>query len=507
MKQLAIAHWSRWSLADNEAARVLASHRHRHPHPTRHSMPLPVDPPPLPASVPPKGLLFGTFLQISGQACEYCLQAPSPERFSRCSKCRRVKYCGAACQAQDWEAHKELCSRLREINEAEAAESLPRGKLTPDEYGERVKARLAILAKSKSTLDPVYVQNAVKCEVCLLTPFQKQEFSTFHKCKRCKLAWWCSAECKATFVRAHTPQQCDALFELHCTERFNLDYTLNRRQIRTINFVTPQARTTYKPMSSLTGWDDYFRHHFPDYYAWTMNGAAEFAAGNPDSKAAVTALTKEALVFPLTIATTLETALPDMPTRTSLTIHVVGAGDRELLSQATLENILHCYPRLRTLKFCFVGPKADPHLWPANVACQACAAKGRSRQVLYAPMKYDKCPWAPHNARNEHAPDFIVCFNSAMLESESAIDSWSDTVPTILDSGVPALFTAATRADAFMEVGMFRAERARFLVKMRKNGFHGPVHVPNVYEAVEGGPQTTAYNSHYLYMVRGYLDS
>ena len=80
-------------------------------------------------------------------------------------------------------------------------------------------------------------------------------------------------------------------------------------------------------------------------------------------------------------------------------------------------------------------------------------------------------------------------------------------VQTILDSGVPALFTTTTRADAFMEVGMFRAERARFMLKMQKNKFHGPLHVPNVYEAMEDGPQTTAYNSHYLYMVKGYLDS
>ena len=123
---------------------------------------MPLELPPRPASVRPKGLLFGTFLQISGQACEYCLRARSSEKFLRCSKCRRVYYCelfllifafllrrvlthygylsgDEACQSQDWETHKELCSRLCLVNDAEASELIPRGKLSPDEYGDYTK--------------------------------------------------------------------------------------------------------------------------------------------------------------------------------------------------------------------------------------------------------------------------------------------------------------------------------------------------------------------------------
>ncbi|KZV62957.1 hypothetical protein PENSPDRAFT_758357 [Peniophora sp. CONT] len=402
--------------------------------------------PTLPTNVPPKGLLFGTFLQVSGQACEYCLHAPARrEKFERCSKCRRVYYCNEVCQDQDWDTHKKLCEGLRRVNAAEASEALPNGKLTPEEYGDRMKTRMAILTETEPQQDPIYVQNAVKCEACLLTPFQKDEFSTFHRCKRCKLA---------------------------C----------------------------------------YFEHHFPQYDTWTTNGAAEFGAGNKDPKAAVTALTKEALVFPLTIATALETALPDVSSRTSLVIHVVGADTRELLSQATLENILHCYPRLRSLTLCFIGPNADPHYYPRNVACGECLSKGRHREVLYAPVKYHECPWAPckeHPSR-PNAPDLIVCFNTGMLESDAATESWAETVQLILDADVPALFTTTTRADVIMEVGKFRAERAQFVLKARKNKWHGPLHLPNVYRAeklMEGGPQTTAYNSHYMYTVQGRVDS
>ena len=43
-----------------------------------------------------------------------------------------------ACQSQDWETHKELCSRLCLVNDAEASELIPRSKLSPDEYGDRM---------------------------------------------------------------------------------------------------------------------------------------------------------------------------------------------------------------------------------------------------------------------------------------------------------------------------------------------------------------------------------
>ncbi|KZV60575.1 hypothetical protein PENSPDRAFT_659492 [Peniophora sp. CONT] len=335
-------------------------------------------------------------------------------------------------------------------------------------------------------------------------------FSSFHDCKRCELAWFCSPECKATFRSVHTRQQCDALREVHCAERFNIDYTLNRRMVKAINFITPQPRTTYIPFSSLTGWNDYFEKHFPQYNSWTVTGAAEFALGNPDSKVGVTALTKEAMVFPLTIATALEIAFPDIAKRTSLVIHIVGAARRELLSQATLENILHAHPALRELKFCFIGPEAIAEPLPNNLACGACTAKGRVRQVLYASGEYHESQWAPSESGPQaNVPDLVVCFNTGMLESAASTASWGQTVKLILDSGVPALFTATTRTNTLMEIGVFRAGRARFLSKLQKNKFHGPVHVPNAYmadELMEGGPHTTAYNSQYMYMVKGRVE-
>ncbi|VDB87248.1 unnamed protein product [Peniophora sp. CBMAI 1063] len=466
--------------------------------------------PPLPAELQPKSLISGTFLQVSGQACESCLRKPTTGTLHRCAACRRVSYCNRGCQIQDWFEHKSLCLRLRLLNATETVELIPGNVLSLEEYEEQKKTRIALLTEvglGGTPEDAAYAEHEVKCEVCLRTPFQKLLFQKFSDCKHCGLAWWCSPECKAVFRTVHTRQQCDALREVHCAERFNIDYTLNRRTIRAINFVTPNPRTTYIPFSSLKGWDDYFEKHFPEYDSWTVNGAAEFAAGNPDSKVGVTALTKGAMVFPLTIASALEIAFPDIATRTSLVIHVVGAARRELLSQATLENILHAYPMLQELRFYFIGPEAKSDPLPDNLACSKCIANGRVRQVLYATGEYHECQWAlSASGPKINKPDFIVAFNSGMLESEASTASWGQTVKHILDSGVPTLFTATTRTNALMEVGAFRAGRVRFLSKMQKNKFHGPVHIPNAYQAeelMEGGPHTTAYNSHYMCVVKG----
>ena len=46
--------------------------------------------------------------------------APTASGGGRCSGCRSVGYCSAACQRADWAArHKRLCSRLRDSKCAE----------------------------------------------------------------------------------------------------------------------------------------------------------------------------------------------------------------------------------------------------------------------------------------------------------------------------------------------------------------------------------------------------
>ena len=63
-----------------------------------------------------------------------------------------------ACQNQDWETHRELCSRLCAVNEAEATELIPQGKLSPEEYSDRMVRRLhAYAIRMAKSISSYYV--------------------------------------------------------------------------------------------------------------------------------------------------------------------------------------------------------------------------------------------------------------------------------------------------------------------------------------------------------------
>lgn len=47
---------------------------------------------------------------MSAQRCQSCGKPLRPGTF--CTVCRSVRYCGKACQCQDWKLHKDMCSAL-----------------------------------------------------------------------------------------------------------------------------------------------------------------------------------------------------------------------------------------------------------------------------------------------------------------------------------------------------------------------------------------------------------
>ncbi|KAJ1486246.1 hypothetical protein T484DRAFT_1790382 [Baffinella frigidus] len=48
---------------------------------------------------------------MSGPACAFC--AKKTASCKQCSTCKRVVYCGAACQKQHWKTHKPDCQAPR----------------------------------------------------------------------------------------------------------------------------------------------------------------------------------------------------------------------------------------------------------------------------------------------------------------------------------------------------------------------------------------------------------
>jgi hypothetical protein len=52
-------------------------------------------------------------VSLEENCCAYCEESPkrAAMTLSRCGACKKVAYCGAACQKAHWKAHKALCKK------------------------------------------------------------------------------------------------------------------------------------------------------------------------------------------------------------------------------------------------------------------------------------------------------------------------------------------------------------------------------------------------------------
>ncbi|VDB87240.1 unnamed protein product [Peniophora sp. CBMAI 1063] len=423
---------------------------------------------------------------VAKRACLNCAMPINVgEEALECTGCRRVVYCSARCQRQD-RSHGDICVQLQQLNAEEKQSTPATGRRTYDEYVTVVSALTNPVSNALKayfglsyeghTMVGDFVKHGIKCEGCYLTPFQKPEDVEFTPCPRCELAWWCSPACKVDFDRIHTSEQCNVLYDIFCTERMKLDYGNARNTNRCINVNTdPSLHKTYIPISSISNWNEYFRTFDLKIALTTMKLAKELGAHNKNAQNAVVLLVKQAHVIPLTIATALEHAYPDMPKRTSICLHLVGADTFELTNMAMFENVLHYFPRLRTLKVCFIGPGSavDTQYNSKNNACAACQRAGRVREMALHRSDYHDCPWSKPG--NSYAPDLIVGFNTGM--SEVAVFAWEKTLDLILKLGVPALFTAYSKGEVDQEEKMLR-DRGRSLSRIGKSAAAADVRSP-----------------------------
>ncbi|KAL0563905.1 hypothetical protein V5O48_018151 [Marasmius crinis-equi] len=350
-------------------------------------------------------------------------------------------------------------------------------------------------------LPQVYIFDQEKCEVCLRTRFQFEKPGRLHPCSSCRLAWWCSSECQKDFSKSHSKRQCDELQKTVSVDRLEVDYAIHRRSHRHLHVRTERPRTTYLPLSSISDREDYFRRIFPGFSSETKSVAGTINTYHPDPVSAVRLVATEATCFPLTVIAALEDVVPDLSVRSSLCIHVVGAGPRELYSKGILEELLHFFPMLKRLKIFFVGPEtpdetADKN---TNVACQYCIAKGHMRTFIYHSSPYHDFAFTADASNNR--PDLIVALNTGMSEVET--ESWKRTIGVIRDLDVPGVFTAYTKLEAESEIRMLKGMGVRIKKGLALNKWKGVVPTTNNYLNVDEDGPIASYNSYYRYIIQG----
>ncbi|KAK3176719.1 hypothetical protein OEA41_008044 [Lepraria neglecta] len=120
----------------------------------------------------------------------------------------------------------------------------------------------------------------------------------------------------------------------------------------------------------------------------------------------------------------LEHEFPDVPSRKSLTVHIVGADEQETFTAMMAEELLHLLPNLNSLTVGYIGPDAIENPTTQTELldverCPTCQQMGRPRRKVFVAggLYHD---FAQSELFRRHPPDLIVAFHSGPFESETS---------------------------------------------------------------------------------------
>lgn len=352
-----------------------------------------------------------------GSVCHVC-KIFSAE-LKRCSNCKTVAYCSPNHQKRDWPGHRKLCRIMTLTN---ASTTYKVGCSLGEFKRYRIRLQFEWRKLLGRELKPDESQMWMFPRVCAEC-FSKENLKD---CSKCLCVAYCSDK--------HEEQQ-KTKHGLIC-EQLKLCFEIDKHLL--LNGAFPDAGIVPSlpgNMKSLMG---------------------KYFAESPDLERA---LKSEALSLFCTVAFAIgKSAI----SRENLSIHVVGASSYEAFTDwnTTTENLLRCFPFLRTVRWFLVGPEAA-HFPPRDTPRPGCSV--RLHRNLY------------HEVRaGLPAPDLVAAFNSGIHEFEGREgDAWEGTVPRLLEGGVPLLMTAYTEREASEDLRRVRGsgENVEVLVEPRVNPY------------------------------------
>lgn len=282
--------------------------------------------------------------------------------------------------------------------------------------------------------------------------------------------------------------------------------------------VTPQGptgkpRTTYKPLSTAKNWREFYieisdkKDALGPYVNADLSLNADLVNGVPtDMRASMKrvsmffSVATDTMTIPLTILAALEDSIPDLSSRTSLELHLVGADGREAQHIVLFEEFLHLLPKLQTLKTVLIGPRSsfgdgDPDREVEMQCCPACTSRGRKRIISMRQQLYHDYAQTPRFKK----PDMAVLFHSG--RSQEAEESWLPTTAWLVDSGTLTLCTTYNKREATEEVDELDQLGVKFIKRPELNVWRSLVPYPE-FLAVEAEDKFF-YMNNYRYIFKG----
>jgi splicing suppressor protein 51 len=275
------------------------------------------------------------------------------------------------------------------------------------------------------------------------------------------------------------------------------------------NFVilcTDDPKTKYVPLSSARNWFDFYTV-LSDKSDMAPKVSEKLEPLMRDEMtnglAALMRAGTGTMTMPLTIIAALEKTLPNLSTKTSIHLHILGAAAREFGATMVFEEMLHQLPALKHLRITCVGydiPRELAKEWPPGKTlevqcCSDCKSAGRRRTLdLWQGgyHEYLQTGWY-------QKPDLAVSFHSGFSQ-ESQTD-WLPTIQHLSQATHASLFTCYNETEMREETGMLESMfGAKFLQRGEINKWRG---VCPILEVMEKSENSVYYLNNYWYIVAG----
>lgn len=376
--------------------------------------------------------------------CGKC-QNPGTQKFplKRCSRCHCIFYCSSACQKSHWKTHKSICNYINNAMADGDLENFFSGHQNKSrkEWNKfrmnAVKICSVILSRSL-TLDEqeMFLFPRVCRTTGCYSPVPSSPGSMV-TCSGCLCTVWCSDQCREEGSDSHQ-KLCRQLRLARIADRYesqvkvgipSLPSHLDKEYLGTAPDITHFVDVPFIAKSEIT------------------NQELEFAF-----------LTNQ-LSGPLTLLDIGHRFVANFGTKTSLTVHIVGANVCEMIGIIKWEYLAHRLPSLTTLSLIFVGPELEQEDDSDTSVgqCEECTALGRTITHQMFSKTYQE--FRKFNSSSE--PDLVIVQNCGFheydVESREWEEGWSG-LGTLLypDSKSPVIFTSYTKGEA-------EADMARFL--------------------------------------------
>ncbi|KAJ6511088.1 hypothetical protein C8R45DRAFT_1162526, partial [Mycena sanguinolenta] len=477
-----------------------------------------------------------------GLACHRCFKHMALKiELSKCSGCRRISYCGRGMSSAQpkwyWKTHKVMCNALRKLEKNVFAivmlvSLLPTAPITDvEKLGKLITKQMDVYSEhlpgylfhdsSPRTLTfqrPVemtdsWLEREPRCIVCTRTDMVIRmeatlKGTTVHDtmrlipCQDCKISFCCSpAHWEVARGLHHEPcndlrngpSQCYMNRVTHGQSLFEataLAFGINSD--RYLVWLPTRVKPEWVTLEGKS-WEGEFDSDIRKLFGMPQATPSTF----------LMAAISDTLAMPMTILYALSKLNGDEWTRKqTLTVHIAGAGPREISCCTIFEEILHRTPQVKTLKIIMCGPEApdlenpeqDPGVLVPKICPHVdCTKRGRSYVLEFSQEPYHD--FVRKQGSDFERPDLCIGFNSGANHSAALGYTWPATFKVLVERKIPSLITAFSREDAEADAALLRAAGAALHPEL------GPV--LNPWGSLKGAPRP--YHVHGFVVNSGWL--